>query len=152
MQQRSATTLSPDADRCCAQFYTCGQEGTAWINRGNKLLSNTFRDIRTTDVTYLGFPSVQAIYLDDQVIPSAHLMNVNRIAHINTVLSQMSGWTIENNTVINAQMGLMVGGGRKNIVANNRFIGCDVAIHVDNRGMGSESVMCNNATGASCKC
>ena len=44
-------------------FYTCGQEGTAWINRGNKLINNTFRDIRTTDVTYLGFPSVQAIYL-----------------------------------------------------------------------------------------
>ena len=129
MQQWSAATLPRDADRCCAQFYTCGQEGTAWINRGNKLLSNTFRDIRTTDVTYLGFPSVQAIYLDDQ----------------------MSGWTIENNTVINAQMGIMVGGGHKNIVSNNKFIGCDVAIHVDDRGMGSESVMCNNATGASCK-
>ena len=61
-------------------------------------------------------------------------------------------FSAEKVAVINAQMGLMVGGGRKNIVANNKFIGCDVAIHVDNRGMGSESVMCNNATGASCKC
>jgi hypothetical protein len=61
------------------------------------------------DHTNLGYPSVQAMYLDDQ----------------------MSGWTVVNNTVIDAQMGLMVGGGRDNIVQGNRFVGCDVAIHVD---------------------
>ena len=61
----------------------------------------------------------------------------------------MSGWLVANNTVISAQMGIMVGGGRKNIVEGNRFIDCDVAIHVDDRGMGSERDMCNNQTGAS---
>jgi len=37
----------------------------------------------------------------------------------------MSGWLIENNTVIDAQMGIMVGGGRDTIVRNNNFIRCD---------------------------
>ena len=54
------------------------------------------------------YPSVQAIYLDDQ----------------------MSGWLIEGNTVIDAQMGIMVGGGRDVVVKGNRFIGCDKALHM----------------------
>jgi hypothetical protein len=77
------------------------------------------------DHTNLGYPSVQAMYLDDQ----------------------MSGWTVVNNTVIDAQMGLMVGGGRDNIVQGNRFAGCDVAIHVDDRGISNEHGDCV-ATGA----
>jgi hypothetical protein len=59
----------------------------------------------------------------------------------------MSGWSVINNTVIDAQMGLMVGGGRDNIVSGNRFEDCDVAVHVDNRGMGGEHKDCV-ATGA----
>jgi len=58
------------------------------------LRNNTFRRVRQEDKTFLGYPSVQAIYLDDQ----------------------MSGWLIEGNTVIDAQMGIMVGGGRDTIV------------------------------------
>lgn len=48
-------------------FYTCGQQGTAFINRGNVLRNNTFRKIRMQSHTNLGYPSVQAIYLDDQM-------------------------------------------------------------------------------------
>lgn len=95
-------------------FYTCGQEGTAFINRGNILRNSTFRRIRQEDRTFLGFPSVQAIYLDDT----------------------MSGWLIENNSIFDAQMGIMVGGGRDVIVRHNRFVGCDKAIHIDSRGSG----------------
>lgn len=101
-------------------FYTCGQQGTAFINRGNVLRNNTFRRIRQEDKTFLGYPSVQAIYLDDQ----------------------MSGWLIEGNTVIDAQMGIMVGGGRDVVVKGNSFIRCDKALHIDNRGMTNEKPSC----------
>ena len=55
---------------------------------------------------------------------------------------QMSGWLVESNTVIDAQMGIMVGGGRDVVVASNSFIGCDKALHIDNRGMGGEKGTC----------
>ena len=60
----------------------------------------------------LGYPSVQAIYLDDQ----------------------LSGWTVVNNTFIDCQKGVFVGGGRNTWVAGNRFFNCDTAVHLDNRG------------------
>ena len=41
--------------------------------------------------TYLGYPSVQGLYLDDQ----------------------MSGYTIYNNTFKSVQTGIMIGGGRR---------------------------------------
>ena len=57
----------------------------------------------------------------------------------------MSGWLIEGNTVIDAQMGIMVGGGRDTIVRGNNFINCDKALHIDNRGMGGEKPSCLGA-------
>lgn len=54
----------------------------------------------------------------------------------------MSGWLIEGNTVIDAQMGIMVGGGRDTIVKGNNFINCDKGLHIDNRGMGGEKPDC----------
>lgn len=44
-------------------FYT----GRSWIDRGNIIMGNIFSDIYNTETTHLGSPSVQAIYLDDQV-------------------------------------------------------------------------------------
>ena len=44
-------------------FYT----GRSWIHRGNVIRYSHFANIQTTEKTYLGSPSVQAIYLDDQV-------------------------------------------------------------------------------------
>ncbi len=58
---------------------------------------------------------------------------------------QMSGWLIEGNTVIDAQMGIMVGGGRDTVVKNNNFIGCDKGLHIDNRGMRGEKPSCLGA-------
>ena len=54
----------------------------------------------------------------------------------------MSGWLIEGNTVIDAQMGIMVGGGRDTVVRGNNFINCDKGLHIDNRGMGGEKPDC----------
>lgn len=44
-------------------FYT----GRSWILRGNIIRYCHFANVQTTEKTYLGSPSVQAIYLDDQV-------------------------------------------------------------------------------------
>eukprot|EP00730_Choanoeca_flexa_P000772 TRINITY_DN10329_c0_g1_i3.p1 TRINITY_DN10329_c0_g1~~TRINITY_DN10329_c0_g1_i3.p1 ORF type:complete len:562 (+),score=121.97 TRINITY_DN10329_c0_g1_i3:178-1863(+) len=106
-------------------FYTCGQQGQAWINRGNVIVNNTFKSVRRTEPTTLGFPSVQAVYLDDE----------------------MSGWIVTNNTFIDCQKGVFVGGGRKTHVYNNTFYNVDTALHLDNRGMNWQAKSCNNATG-----
>ena len=44
-------------------FYS----GRSWIDRGNVIRYSNFSNIQTTEKIYLGSPSVQAIYLDDQV-------------------------------------------------------------------------------------
>ena len=44
-------------------FYS----GRSWIDRGNIIQHSVFKNIITTEKVYLGYPSVQAIYLDDQV-------------------------------------------------------------------------------------
>ena len=65
--------------------------------------------------------SVQAIYLDDQ----------------------MSGWRIEGNSFDNCQVGSFIGGGRRNIVVGNRYVRCDTAQHIDNRGMSWQKGSCD---------
>ena len=44
-------------------FYT----GRSWLDRGNVVRSNEFRSIRTRVPVFLGSPSVQGLYLDDQM-------------------------------------------------------------------------------------
>ena len=46
-------------------FYTCGQKGEAFINPNSSLVGNTFRRVYNIEPVALGFPSVQAIYLDE---------------------------------------------------------------------------------------
>ncbi|EDQ89613.1 uncharacterized protein MONBRDRAFT_25137 [Monosiga brevicollis MX1] len=41
-------------------FYSCGQDGQAWINRGNVIANCTFIDVRMHEPTALGYSSVQA--------------------------------------------------------------------------------------------
>lgn len=89
-------------------FYT----GRQWQERGNVVRSNMFSNIRAQVPTFLGYPSVQGLYLDDQ----------------------MSGYTIYNNTFKAVQTGIMIGGGRRNHVKWNHFEDCDTAIEFDNRG------------------
>ena len=54
-------------------FYT----GRSWIHRGNIIRNSYFANIQTTEKTYLGSPSVQAIYLDDQVYISRIKLKLN---------------------------------------------------------------------------
>jgi len=106
-------------DRCAYEaadtgaFYTCGQSGAAFVNRGNTIVDNVFRNVRNTVGTGVQTAGVQAIYLDDQ----------------------MSGWNMTNNRFINCQIGSFIGGGRRNTVKGNYYENCDTAQHLDNRGM-----------------
>lgn len=94
--------------------------GRSWVRRGNVIIGNTFTNIQNNEVMTLGYPSVQAIYLDDQ----------------------LSGTSILNNTFINCQKGSFVGGGRDVIVSGNTYINCGYAVHVDNRGMNWQADSC----------
>lgn len=55
---------------------------------------------------------------------------------------QMSGYTIFNNTFDDCQVGMFVGGGRRNIVLNNSYRACDTAVHFDSRGHGCFDTKC----------
>ena len=61
---------------------------------------------------FLGSPSVQGLYLDDQ----------------------MSDYQVIGNTFIDCQVGMFIGGGTRNVVANNTMRHCDTAVHFDQRG------------------
>lgn len=102
-------------------FYVCGQSGTAFVNRNNTIMNNTFKNIRNVVGTGVQSAGVQAIYLDDQ----------------------MSGWIVERNRFVNCQIGSFIGGGRRNIVRDNYYEQCDTAQHLDNRGMNWENSATN---------
>ena len=113
-------------------FYSCGQGGTAWVNRGNALVNNTFRRVRTLQPTPVNWAThavpttAQAIYLDDL----------------------MSGWTIANNTFEDSETGILLGGGRRSTISGNTFKRCDIAVHYDWR---EDDFSCNSSQPASAK-
>jgi len=80
--------------------------GRDYTQRGNIVRYNFFYR--------LGKGSVQAIYLDDC----------------------SSGTTVVGNVCYRAGRGVLLGGGRDNTIANNVFVDCRPAIHVDGRGLG----------------
>eukprot|EP00731_Ephydatia_muelleri_P030116 Em0021g639a len=98
-------------------FYS----GRSWISGGNIVANNVFMNIITTEKVYLGSPSVQAIYLDDQ----------------------MSGFEVINNTFINCYAGTFIGGGRSNVVTGNVYVNCTTAVHIDNRGLTWQPTYCS---------
>ena len=82
--------------------------GRDWTERGTVIHSNVIRDIGGKGGNF----GVSAIYLDDQA----------------------SGIIVTNNLIINAQRGVLIGGGRDNQVNGNTFINCDEGIYIDDRG------------------
>jgi parallel beta-helix repeat protein len=83
--------------------------GRDWTERGNIIRYNYFHDL-----TGPAGHDVNAVYLDDWA----------------------SGTIVSGNIFFNSARGIMIGGGRDNIVDNNIFIGCYPAVHVDSRGLG----------------
>jgi len=104
-------------------FYS----GYSWVKRGNSVTNSIFRDVVNIERIFNGYPSVQGVYLDDQ----------------------MSGWTIAGNRFENVMQGSMLGGGRDNVFVDNVFVGVThgLAIEFDNRGQNWQHESCvHNST------
>lgn len=83
--------------------------GRDWTARGTVIRHNHFHDIAGP-----GLYGAMAVYLDDAA----------------------SGFTIAGNLFERAGRAAFIGGGRDNQVLNNVFVDCEVAVHVDARGLG----------------
>jgi hypothetical protein len=94
--------------------------GHSWIERNNSILQSSFSNIRTLEPVFLGYPSVQSIYNDDQL-------------SFNTFL---------DNYFYNAQCGLFVGGGRAHVAHGNTFDSCENATLLDDRGLNWQNSSC----------
>lgn len=82
--------------------------------RGNLIRHNYFHDIARAIGGSNGFVDVMAVYLDDC----------------------FCGTTVYGNLFVRAGRAAMIGGGRDNTIANNVFVDCAPAVHVDSRGIG----------------
>jgi len=80
--------------------------GRDWTQRGSVVRYNYFHDLTAT------MEAVVAVYLDDMAC----------------------GITIFGNIISRVHLGVLIGGGRDNIVENNIFLDCPLAISMDNRG------------------
>jgi len=88
--------------------------GRDWSQRGNVIRYNHFHDLTATLEEEQGFNWVMAVYLDDQA----------------------SGTTVFGNVFSRVNCGVMVGGGRDNMIENNLFAFCGRTISLDARGIG----------------
>jgi hypothetical protein len=87
-------------------FYT----GRDWTWRGNRIQYNYFHHMGDFKTLH----GVQSVYLDDCASAS----------------------TVYSNVFYKAGRGVLLGGGRNNVIDNNIFVDCTPAIHVDSRGLG----------------
>jgi hypothetical protein len=94
--------------------------GRDWTQRGHVIRYNYFHDLGAALHGESGFNSVMAVYLDDTAC----------------------GTTVFGNIMCRINHAILVGGGRDNIVENNIFVDCPLAISVDNRGFyGSKNTL-----------
>ncbi len=94
--------------------------GRDWTQRGHVIRYNYFHDLGAALHGESGFNSVMAVYLDDTAC----------------------GTTVFGNIMCRINHAILVGGGRDNIVENNIFLDCPLAISVDNRGFyGSKDLL-----------
>ena len=94
--------------------------GYSWTNRGNVVRNNTFRRIRAREKTSLGYPSVQALYLDDE----------------------HAGYVVEGNLCEDSMTCFFVGGGRDVIVRDNVCRNVGTCLHLDDRGLNWQHDSC----------
>ncbi|HEU4778890.1 MAG TPA: right-handed parallel beta-helix repeat-containing protein, partial [Steroidobacteraceae bacterium] len=97
--------------RVCLDVSDAGAiyAGRDWTARGTVIRRNVFTHLQPA----IAGGMVTAIYLDDM----------------------MSGTRIENNAIVDAQYGVLVGGGRDNIVTKNLFLSTHTPLHVDERAL-----------------
>ena len=82
--------------------------------RGNVIRFNYFHDLVPTQGVSGEPHEVMAIYLDDTA----------------------AGTTVYGNVCVRASHGVMIGGGRDDVVENNVFVDCSPAVSLDARGIG----------------
>lgn len=82
--------------------------GRDWSARGNIIRNNYFHDI--TGISKWE----NAVYIDDQTCETY----------------------ITGNVFSNCHWGMLIGGGRDNLIENNIFSNCKLAMHIDARGLG----------------
>jgi hypothetical protein len=80
--------------------------GADTTERGNTVRANYFHN--------LGLGDINAVYLDDE----------------------SSGSFVVGNVIRGAARGVKIGGGNDNVLEQNKFIGDDIGVHFDARGMG----------------
>ncbi len=97
-----------------------GDAGAIYTGRDYTFRGNVIRRNYIHQMGGVGMGSI-AIYMDDCV----------------------SGTRIEENVLVDCQYGLMLGGGRDLVVANNIFVNCKPAIHADARGVDPNPVWQN---------
>lgn len=92
----------------CMETHDAGAfyMGRDWTQRGNIVRYNFMHQMGNGDV--------QAIYLDDWT----------------------SGVLVYGNICHGARRGVLVGGGRDNVIENNIFANCATGVHIDQRGLG----------------
>lgn len=92
----------------CMETHDAGAfyMGRDWTQRGNIVRYNFMHE--------MGHGDVQAIYLDDWT----------------------SGVLVYGNICHGARRGVLVGGGRDNVIENNIFVDCGTGVHIDQRGLG----------------
>ena len=97
--------------RVCTEVNDAGAiyAGRDWTFRGNVIRGNVLKDITRGDPR----EELNAIYLDDM----------------------LSGVTVERNVIINARRGVLIGGGRDNLVRGNVFVGVTTPVHIDQRAL-----------------
>lgn len=83
--------------------------GRDWTSQGTVIRGNVFHSIAGSDARYQN-----AVYLDDMA----------------------SGITVERNLFVDCNWGLLVGGGRDDVVRENTFVSCKKALFFDARGVG----------------
>jgi hypothetical protein len=97
--------------RVCLDVNDAGAiyAGRDWTFRGNVIRDNLVADISRGDPR----GNLSAIYLDDM----------------------LSGVAVERNLLINVPHGILIGGGRDNLVQGNVFVRVTTPVHVDQRAL-----------------
>jgi hypothetical protein len=96
-------------ERICLEVDDAGAiyAGRDWTARGTMIRNNVFTHIHAT----LKNGTAVAVYLDDM----------------------LSGIRVENNAMVDVDYGVLVGGGRDNIIEHNIFQRTKMSVHVDER-------------------
>ena len=100
--------------------------GRSWTQRGTVLSTNVFRRVAIVEPTFLGSDLVTCIYWDDQ----------------------LSGNRAEGNRFHDSQCGVLLGGGRDNVILGNTCRNTSTeCVLFDNRGMNWEASFCTPPDG-----